>query len=275
MGAQFEDRWRTRFEEFAELSDDDAGIAGWSANGLDARLRRFLSIWKPVAAGGSWLDAGCGAGTYTRVLLRHGLSVIGLDYSLPTISKAVGRSLEAAAFAVADIRRIPFAPGSFDGVLCFGVTQALADSRPAVRELAVQLRPGGELWIDGLNLWCVVHAYGLLRRHLSRRPMHLRYESPARVMRMLEECGFTGVRLYWMPIVPGRSRALQRLVEAPAVDRLLRLMPFLAKLISHAFIVHATKLPLHPGDPENAHRPRNGTTASLGTQSPVNSSDRP
>ena len=243
MGAQFEDRWRSRFEEFAELSDDDAGIAGWSATGLDARLRRFLSLWKPAAAGGRWLDAGCGAGTYTRVLLRHGLSVFGFDYSLPTIRKAVARNVDATAFTVADIRRIPFRPGSFDGVLCFGVTQALADSRPAVQELALQLRSGGEIWIDGLNVWCVVHAYELLRRNLSGRPIHLRYESPARVKRMLKECGFTDVRLYWMPIVPARSRALQRVIEAGAVDRLLRAMPFLAKLISHAFIVHAIKGP--------------------------------
>jgi SAM-dependent methyltransferase len=198
------------------------------------------------------LDAGCGAGTYSRILVRHGLSVIGLDYSLPTISKAVARNLNAAAFTVADVRRIPFRPGSFDGVLCFGVTQALADTQPAVQELALQLRSGGELWIDGLNAWCVVHAYDLLRRYLSRRPMHLRYESPARVKRMLKECGFTDVRLYWMPIVPSRARALQRLIEAGAVDHVLRVMPFFAKLISHAFIIHATKLPLRMGGPEVA-----------------------
>jgi hypothetical protein len=36
-GEQFEVTWRSRFAEFADESDDDAGIAGWSCSGLEAR----------------------------------------------------------------------------------------------------------------------------------------------------------------------------------------------------------------------------------------------
>src|SRR6266481_1370695 len=66
-----EAEWQGRFREFAESRDDDAGIAGWTSTGLEARLRRFLALWKPGAQGERWLDAGCGAGTYTRVLLAN------------------------------------------------------------------------------------------------------------------------------------------------------------------------------------------------------------
>ena len=38
-GPSFESKWRERFEEFAELRDDDAGIAGWSPSGLETRFR--------------------------------------------------------------------------------------------------------------------------------------------------------------------------------------------------------------------------------------------
>jgi SAM-dependent methyltransferase len=236
----FEEEWRARFEGFAEWREDDAGIAGWSPTGLDARVRRFLGLWRPGAAGRRWLDVGCGAGTYTRVLQEHGLEVVGVDYSLPTIRKAASRN-SGILFALADVRRLPFRPGRFDGVLCFGVTQAIGESGPAVRELAAQVKPGGELWIDALNTWCVVHAYEVLRRRLRGRSEHLRYESPKRIERVLEECGFTEIRLHWMPIVPPRMHGIQRLIEARAVDWVLRIVPLLGMLVSHAFIVSARK----------------------------------
>src|SRR6185312_7623388 len=61
----FEHSWRKRFGEFAELSDDDAGIAGWSESGLDARFRRFRRLWGERTISGCWIDAGCGAATYS------------------------------------------------------------------------------------------------------------------------------------------------------------------------------------------------------------------
>jgi SAM-dependent methyltransferase len=241
LGPRFEDQWRARFEEFADLSDDDAGIAGWTATGLEARVRRFLGLWHPEEPGRRWLDAGCGAGTYIRILLRHGHQVVGVDYSLPTLRKAVARGLNGAAFAVADVRRLPFGQEQFDGVLCFGVTQALDKSEPAVSELARLLKPGGHLWIDGLNGWCVIHALGGLRRRALGGARHLRYESPRRVKRLCRQCGFTDVRLHWMPIMPRHSHLLQRAIEARPLARVLACVPLLGALISHAFIIQATK----------------------------------
>ena len=242
-GHAFEDEWRDRFHEFAELRDDDAGIAGWSATGLQARVRRFRDLWKPGERGARWLDAGCGAGTYTRILADHGLQVVGVDYSFPTVRKASMRGLGPATLVVADVRRLPFRPGAFDGVLCLGVTQALSESGAAVRELAAQVRPGGELWLDALNRWCVVHAYAQMKRRLGGRPVHLRYESPARLKRLLEDLGFAKVELRWMPILPGRWRTLQRLIESRPLSLLLEWVPPVAMLASHAFIVRAERAP--------------------------------
>jgi ubiquinone/menaquinone biosynthesis C-methylase UbiE len=241
LDPEFEDRWRTRFEEFAELRDDDAGIAGWSTTGLDARVRRFLGLWTAGSPGQRWLDAGCGAGTYTRILSRHGLQVVGADYSLPTLRKTVSRNLDPAVFVVADVRQLPFRGEQFDGALCFGVTQALADSRAAVVELARQLRPGGELWCDALNSWCLVHVYERVVRRLRRRPIHLRHESPRRIKRIFREAGLIDVRLHWMPIVPSRSYGLQRVIEGRAAGWALSNVPMLAMLVSHAYIVRARK----------------------------------
>lgn len=244
--ATFEAAWRARFEEFATIRDDDAGIAGWSPAGLDARMRRFAGLWPPHAAKAQWLDAGCGAGTYTRHLLANDLAVTGVDYSLPAIRKAQARSPAAIGYAVADVRRLPFASGSFDGILCFGVLQALAESGGAVRELYRLLRPGGELWIDALNRHFVVNAARILGRRLRNRPAHLRYESPRHVERLLVDEGLQSVTVHWMPIAPPRWPWLQRAVDARAARRVFRAVPPLGSWTSHSFIVCGKK-PLADG----------------------------
>ncbi len=241
MGPGFENQWRARFKEFAELRDDEAGIAGWTTTGLDARVRRFLTIWKPEGRGRLWLDAGCGAGTYVRILLAHGQRIFGIDYSLPTLRKANARDLESAALAVADVRSLPFAPDQFDGALCFGVTQALMESEHAIRELARLVKPGGQLWIDALNGWCIVHAIGDVRRKLRGRPRHLRYESPRRIKRLLRQGGFTDIQLHWLPIMPRGSQTLQRIIEWRFVVWMFHWIPPLGLLTSHGFIAHGTK----------------------------------
>ncbi len=205
--------WRARFEEFAADRDDDAGIAGWKTSGLEARLRRFIGLWKLRKSGERWLDAGCGAGTYTRLLRAQGIQVVGIDYSLPTILKARARSEPDIAYVIADVRRLPLRPQSFDGVLCFGVMQALGDAAPAIGELAIQTAPAGQLWVDALNRWCVVHAWELLRRSFSGKPIHLRYDSPRVIRQIMVSHGLRNVTIHWMPIVPARWPRLQRMVE--------------------------------------------------------------
>ena len=239
----FEAAWRTRFEEFASRRDDDAGIAGWSAAGLDARVRRFTGLWRPGPPGKRWLDAGCGAGTYTRHLFGQGMDVVGVDYSLPAIVKARMRSPHGIGYAVADVRRLPFAADSFDGVLCFGVIQALGDSDAALREMSLLTRPGGELWVDALNRAFVVNAGRSLARALRRRPRHLRYESPSKLRRAMAAQGFRDVAIFWMPIAPPRLPWLQRIVETAVVRTMTRVVPLFGLLISHAFIVKGTKAP--------------------------------
>ena len=237
----FESAWRARFEEFASIRDDDAGIAGWSAAGLDARMRRFAGLWHSRDGAARWLDAGCGAGTYTRHLLAHDLAVTGVDYSLPAIRKARARSPAAIGYAVADVRRLPFASGSFDGILCFGVLQALTESESAVGELVRLLRPGGELWIDALNRRFLVNSARILGRKLRQRPAHLRYESPRLLERILIAHGLRPVTLHWMPIAPPRWPWLQHAVESRAARWMFRVAPPLALLGSHSFIIRGTK----------------------------------
>jgi SAM-dependent methyltransferase len=237
----FEDRWRKRFEEFASDSDDDAGIAGWSETGLAARLRHFQRCWPGDRADARWLDAGCGAGTYTRYLSDRGLRAFGMDYSLPSLGKARARG-GAAGWANADVTRLPVGPGSLDGAICFGVTQALRDSAPAVRELVAAVRPGGQIWIDALNARCIPHLVDTLRRRLTRVPIHLRYESPTALCATMRQHGVTEVRCHWLPILPSRLQRLQWCLETRLVVSLLRMFPLVGSLVSHSFVISGRRV---------------------------------
>ncbi|MDA8381959.1 MAG: methyltransferase domain-containing protein [Betaproteobacteria bacterium] len=232
-----EARWRTLFEGFARAGEDDAAIAGWSPTGLAARFRNFTRLWPGDAAGSRWLDAGCGAGTYARFLASRGVQVVGVDYSLPTLAKAKARAPAGLVFAAADVTRLPFRPESFRGALCFGVTQALADSNRAVRALCDVVEPGGEIWMDALNGSCLPNLADRLARWWKGKPPHVRYESPGNLRRIMKQCRMHHVRLYWVPILPERWARWQPLVEAPAVRGVLRLLPGFAALFSHAFVL--------------------------------------
>lgn len=243
----FENAWRRRFEEFAEIRDDDAGIAGWSAQGLETRMRAFLRLWSGARPGSFWLDAGCGAGTYSRHLARQGLEVLGLDYSAVTAAKAKARDTEGCMWGVADVTRLPLRPGSCDGVICFGVMQALSQSDIAVAELSSQLRPGGEVWIDVLNANCIANLWIRLSRWLRGRPRHLRYESPRRVRRLMEEAGLVDVRLHWIPIVPSRLKIFQPAAESTVCRFLLDHVPGLGVWLSHSCMLVGRKPPSPAG----------------------------
>ena len=95
------------------------------------------------------LDVGCGGGQDLIPFARDGVTLVGADIDVQTVIWADGRlkaSLPGArvSFAAAAAERLPFAPGSFDVVLC-RVTIPYTDNRAALTEMSRVLRPGGVL----------------------------------------------------------------------------------------------------------------------------------
>ena len=240
----FEQRWRQRFSERGAQLDDDAGIAGWTPTGLASRVRQFDRLWtrsRPPA--GHWVDIGCGAGTYTRRLHAEGHRVLGLDYSAPSLFKARARSPRDIPWLAADIQRLPLADASADGILCFGVMQALSAPAQALAEMRRVLKPGGELWVDALNARCLPTAIRERRRQRSGRPPHLRYDAPAAFRGEAIAAGLEPLALYWLPLVPGRLAALQGMLENRPARAVLQGLPPLGALLSHSFILRARRPP--------------------------------
>ena len=91
------------------------------------------------------LDAGCGMGRHLFHAARGGARVVGVDFSRAVdVAHDNTKNLETAAVIQADVRRLPFRPGTFDFVYCFGVLHHLTEPLKALRVLADVLKRRGE-----------------------------------------------------------------------------------------------------------------------------------
>jgi len=113
------------------------------------RLARCLGGSLEAARGKSVLEAGCGAGRFTEVLLAAGARVFACD-----LSRAVEANFENCHshpdyfVAQADLMQLPVRPGSFDIVLCLGVIQHTPCPEATIEQLCRYVKPGGLLVLD-------------------------------------------------------------------------------------------------------------------------------
>jgi SAM-dependent methyltransferase len=94
------------------------------------------------------LEVGAGTGRISLPLLERGAHLIGCDLSLPMLRRLRAKHA-GVPLAQADATRLPFAGGSFDGLLTIHVLHLVGGWREALREFARVLRPGGVY----LNSW--------------------------------------------------------------------------------------------------------------------------
>jgi SAM-dependent methyltransferase len=137
-----------------------------------ASIRELLALSQEDAI----LDLGCGWGRHMRLMREIGHQVIGVDLSPALLRRAVGeggggggggagdtQSLPAPPVVAADMRRLPFAGGSFDAVLNLATSLGLfLDDRDLVAALSEARRvlgEGGRLLIEGMHRDDVVANY--------------------------------------------------------------------------------------------------------------------
>ena len=238
--SEFEQKWKERFQDFAAQGKDEAGVAGWSAPGLQTRLRFFQRHCDPAGVD-RWLDIGCGAGTYCHWLNQRGCRVVGLDYSRPSLRRAKQFHPQGIDWVNGSALTLPFMDHSFSGVLCFGVSQVVHALTPLLAEMFRISRPGAQVWIDGLNLHCVPHRIEIARRKRQGISRHLNYARPQSLAAALAQSGFKVRAHYWLPMAPSRLSWLQQLLEQPDVDELFQSSRHLARLLSHSFVIQAER----------------------------------
>ncbi len=95
------------------------------------------------------LDAGCGSGYSTQLLLATAAPARLFAFDLmPEQCRLARRRAEAAYLFVADLLSPPIKPASFDIIMSFGLFHHLHDWRQAIRQCHRLLRPGGVLWLE-------------------------------------------------------------------------------------------------------------------------------
>lgn len=159
---QYDDHTRTGITRARYLKE-----TGWPDQGLEGELI---------------LEAGCGAGRFTRLLGASGARLVSFDYSTAVeVSAEQNGHFPNVVFAQADILDMSFTEGVFDRVFCHGVIQHTPDPAAAFQALNRVLRPGGRLSFD------VYHRDGRIRPWKSKylwRPITTRID-PDRLMAFL------------------------------------------------------------------------------------------
>jgi len=189
--AEWQDFWRGHSVE--------SEIAMADFYGLRHVLLKFLPRH------GTVLEAGCGLGRYVFYLRALGFHAVGCE-RLPAALVAARRwalrerADGADSFSVADVRQLPFRPGSLSGYVSLGVVEHFPEGpEGALREAWRVLQPGGVALVEVPNaqaLDAYVHrgkrALGdmLGRGRQRREAMHEEPLSPADLGALLEKTGF-------------------------------------------------------------------------------------
>lgn len=114
------------------------------------RLKRCLGddLWENLE-GKLVLEAGCGAGRFTEVLLKQGAIVVSVDLSDAVDSNQRNFPISENHFICqADINTLPFKDDFFDIVVCLGVIQHTRNSEEAISSLYSHVKKNGYLVID-------------------------------------------------------------------------------------------------------------------------------
>ena len=139
-----------------------------------------------LAAGSDVLDAGCGVGYGTAVLVRAGARrAVGLDVGPEAVLDARARAGDVAEFVLGDLQELPFPDASFDLITCFEAIEHVQDAERALDELRRVLRDDGTLLISSPNRGV----------YLPGNPWHVHEFTPQELREALHR-RFSHVELY-------------------------------------------------------------------------------
>ena len=136
------------------------------------------------------LDAGCGTGVFTLDILSFGTRVIGVDLSLPMLSRAA-KKMGGSHFqtVLANISSLPFQENAFDKVVSVTALEFVENAKETMEELFRVTRKGGRLVVATLNSlspWAerrkaeVKKGHSLFKKAIFRSPDELLALAPVK-----------------------------------------------------------------------------------------------
>jgi SAM-dependent methyltransferase len=145
-----------------------------SYSGVPASEHRFFGQtgWSRDLTGEVILEVGSGSGRFTEQAARTGATVVSLDYSYAVEANYASNGARKNVLIVqADVFAMPFRPGSFDRVFCFGVLQHTPSPSRAFAALPLVLKSGGTLCADiyKVSFWRTIGQTKYWVRPFTRR----------------------------------------------------------------------------------------------------------
>jgi uncharacterized protein YbaR (Trm112 family)/ubiquinone/menaquinone biosynthesis C-methylase UbiE len=196
-----------------------------STTGQPISRDRFFSQsgWSAASMSGQWtLDLGCGAGRFAEVAHSTGARLVAVDYSSAVDACRANFGPDPRLDVVqADVYHLPFRPGTFQFVYCFGVLQHTPDVHRSFTALTKLVARGGRIAVDlypriPLNiLWPKYWLRPLTKRLPSERLFRL-------VSRMVGLFWPVSLALGRVPVV---GRRLRHALPIANYDGLLPLSP--------------------------------------------------
>lgn len=185
---------------YDRVSDPQVAMAGPVIDRLDPR------------PGERVLDAGCGSGRVTELLLARGAEVVAVDRSQAMVDIARARLGERARVVCADLAELVL-DEPVDAVFSNAVFHWIPDHDRLFAALFAALRPGGRLVAQCGGKGNVERFLAVARRVSEREPYaaHLagwegpwHFASPEETTQRLERAGFTAIdcALERRPVVP-------------------------------------------------------------------------
>ena len=114
----------------------------------DRTARMFGPLYSTLS-GNQVLEAGCGAGRFTEILLKKGAFVTAFDISSAVYANQINNVNEdKLRLFRGSITDIPIVENSFDIVFCPGVVQHTPNPEETICSLWNQVKPGGYLIFD-------------------------------------------------------------------------------------------------------------------------------
>ncbi len=137
----FGDQWK----QYKRTQLDSYTGSPISAN----RLNRCLGDLAENLSGKLVLEAGCGAGRFTEILLKKGAKLVSSDLSTAVEVNAENFPVsDDHSIIQADINDMPYRNESFDVVICMGVIQHTPSPEITIKNLFALVKKGGSLVID-------------------------------------------------------------------------------------------------------------------------------
>ncbi|VXD20503.1 class I SAM-dependent methyltransferase [Marinoscillum sp. 108] len=158
-----------QWNKFGDLQVDTL-----SGSGITSERFFKATKWTPAQLKGKIvLEAGCGAGRFTSVILNETeAELYSFDYSdSVSANYRMNGPNDRLHLFQASIYEMPFAEDSFDYIFCFGVLQFTPDPISSLQSLIKVLKPGGQLVVDFFpkkGWWTKIHAKYILRPYTSK-----------------------------------------------------------------------------------------------------------